>query len=297
MSARKRVLVSVLNYNLIDDAIVTLQQLRRQDFGDFDLELLDNASTTDAVARIRAALPNLTIVTSPVNNGYAGGYNTILRRGFAAGYEHVIACNNDLEMGPEVVRELVAVADAHPDAGVVGCIEEDFFTGRVRAVGGRGFSLWKLRSNWSTDVEAVRLRPVFDYVQGAMVLFTRRALAAGVALDERLFMYYEEADLGMQLRNYGLTAYVAQAARVRHKADARFLDLRSGYYQQRNRVYLVKKYGKTYHLWWHILQEMLFELPAKFLLRASSGHARYAIACAIGFAHGVAGRTGYWDGR
>lgn len=297
MSSAKRLLVSVLNYNLIDDTITTLKSLERQTYAGFDLELVDNASTNDCVSRIREAMPRIAVVQNRVNTGYSGGMNTILQRGREAGYDFVVVCNNDIEVEPDAVSRLVAAAEANDDAGLVGGVEVDYFTGDVRAVGGTGFSMWRLRCNWSTDVDGSDIASPRDYVQGAMVLFTKKALNAGIAMDDKLFMYYEEADMGFQLRAHGLRAYVANDVRVIHKADKRFLDLRSGYYQQRNRVYMVRKYGRFYHLWWHVAYEVLFELPAKLVVRSAQGHAKYALACATGFGHGLLGRMGKWEPR
>lgn len=284
-------LVSVLNYNAVDDTVATARSLQQQTYTDFDLEITDNASTNDCVARIREQLPTISITRNQVNSGYAGGMNSILERGLAAGYAHVVVCNNDLEIPPETIERLVAAADALPDAGIVGCVEMDYFTGKVRAVGGLGFSLWRLRCSWSTAIPSAPVTE-FAFAQGAMLLFTRRALQAGIFMDSDLFMYYEEADLGFKLRTNGLRAYVVTDAVIRHKADERFLDLRSGYYMQRNRVYLARKYGRWYHLVWHALSAILFELPVKAIVRGGQGHARYALACARGFRDGLAGRMG-----
>lgn len=287
----RRVLVSVLNYNAVDDTVATARCLQQQTYVDFDLEITDNASTNDCVARIREQMPNIAITRNPVNSGYAGGMNSILERGWAAGYAHVVVCNNDLVIPPDTVERLVAAADARTDAGVVGCVEMDYFTGKVRAVGGTGFSLWRLRCAWSIDIPAAPITQ-FAFAQGAMLLFTRRALEAGVFMDSDLFMYYEEADLGFKLARSGLRAYVVKDAVIRHKADERFLDLRSGYYMQRNRVYLARKYGRWYHLAWHAMYASLFELPMKAVVRGAQGHSRYAMACVRGFRDGLAGRMG-----
>ena len=58
----RRVLVSVLNYRGVDDSIATVKSLRRQDYPNFRLQLLDNASPDDCVEQIRAQLPGSTFV-------------------------------------------------------------------------------------------------------------------------------------------------------------------------------------------------------------------------------------------
>jgi GT2 family glycosyltransferase len=131
-----------------------------------------------------------------------------------------------------------------------------------------------------------------SYVQGAMVLFTRRALEAGVFMNEDLFMYYDEADLGFQLANAGLVAYVDTRVVVRHKNREKFYNARSGYLHQRNRVYIVHRYGKWYHRVAFHLGVALIELPSKLIVRTAQGRARFAWACLLGYVDGLAGRVG-----
>jgi GT2 family glycosyltransferase len=287
-----RVLVSVLNYKSVDDPIATIQSLQRQDYSNFHLQVVDNASPNDCVAQIREKIPDVDIRVTAENLGYCGGNNYALRQSLVEGYDHVVVCNEDIEVAPDAIRFLVETAEAHPDAGVVGAVEICHFTNEVRAVRGTGFSFWTSRPRWSTDLSTADAPLPASYVQGAMVLFTRRALEAGVFMNEDLFIYYDEADVGFQLATAELRAYVDPRVRVRHKNQVKFYNPRSGYLHQRNRVYVVHRYGKWYHRVVFHLGVALVELPAKVLVRAMQRRSRFARACLLGYMDGVAGRTG-----
>jgi GT2 family glycosyltransferase len=291
-SREPRVLVSVLNYKSVDDTVVAIRSLQQQDYPNFRLQLLDNASPGDCVARIRSHVPNVEIHVTDENLGYCGGNNYALRQGLGEGCEYVIVCNQDIEVGPDAVRRLVETAESHPDAGVVGAVELCHYTDSVRAARGAGFSYWTGRCTWSDDIPAGATLLRAKYVQGAMVLFTRRALEAGVFMNEDLFMYGDEADLGFQLARVGLKAYVDTRVVVRHKNREKYYNSRAGYLHQRNRVYLVRKYGKWYHRAGFHLGVALLELPAKVVVRALQGRARFAWACVLGYVDGVTGRMG-----
>src|SRR6185503_1703144 len=96
------------------------------------------------------------------------------------------------------------------------------FTEAVTTSHGTGFSLWSGRPAWSNHLPDDGRALAASAVQGAMVLFTRRALEAGVFMNEDLFMYYDEADLGFQLADAGLRAYVDTRVVVRHKNREKF---------------------------------------------------------------------------
>jgi GT2 family glycosyltransferase len=145
---------------------------------------------------------------------------------------------------------------------------------------------------WSADLPGDDRPLPATYVQGAVVLFTRRALEAGVFMNEDLFMYYDEADVGLQLARAGLKAYVDTRVIVRHKNREKFFNARAGYLHQRNRVYLVHRYGKWYHRLAFHLGVALVELPSKVLVRSMQGRFRFARACVLGYVDGIAGRMG-----
>jgi GT2 family glycosyltransferase len=292
LAREPRVLVSVLNYRSVDDSVIAVRSLQQQDYPNYRLQLLDNASPTECVEQIRSQIPDLDIHVTDENLGYCGGNNVALRQGLAEGCDYVIVCNQDIEVAPDAIRRLVATAESHPHAGVVGAVELCHHTNTVRAARGNGFSFWTGRTIWSDDVPPGKTLLRADYVQGAMVLFTRRALEAGVFMNEDLFMYGDEVDLGFRLTRAGLRAYVDTRVIVRHKNLEKYYNSRAGYLHQRNRVYLVHRYGKWYHRIAFHVGVAAFELPVKLFVRSMQGRARFAWACVLGYVDGVLGRMG-----
>jgi GT2 family glycosyltransferase len=112
-----RVRIVVLNHN---GGALTLDCLRRLADTDWpatalELVLVDNASTDDVVERARDELPQVRVIASPVNVGFAGGNNLALRD--LAEVDHVALVNNDLLVEPSWLRPLVSTLDADPGLG------------------------------------------------------------------------------------------------------------------------------------------------------------------------------------
>lgn len=295
--ARKpRVLVSILNHNKVDLTLATIQSLKRTEYPNFDLQLVDAGSTNDCVQRILEVEPGLRVVYGE-NLGYTGGNNLALDQGLREGYDHVVFCNEDIEVEPNALGFLVETAEAFSDSAVVGAVETDYFTGALRAIAGQGVSFVRGRVRWEREPPPTGTHVVPAlYVQGAMVLVTRRALEAGLRLDTNLFIYYDEADLGLSARALGLRAYVDTRVVVRHKnlppGTPPWWSCRSAYLHHRNRVYLVHKYGSASQRVLFHLGMALVELPAKAVLRTLQGHPRFAAYSAIGYLDGVLRRMG-----
>jgi hypothetical protein len=286
-------LVSVLNYNTPQSALDTISAFRNQSYPSMHLQLIDNGSSQDCVGPIQEAFPDLDIVRSPTNLGYAGGNNLALERGWNEGFDYVLVSNADIVVEPEAVGHLVETSSKHLNAGVVGGVEVDFESGKVRTTGGMSWPDWRYRFRWPKEEEPEgdadsRVR----YVQGALVLFSRRALALGVRFNEDLFMYWDEIDLGWTLRGKGLAAYVDRRVRYRHRNRPLSLGAAAGYLQQRNRAFLATKHFSGPKLLGFLIYSTLFELPMKVVVRSLQGHPRFGMACVLGHWDGLRGRMG-----
>lgn len=286
-----RVLVSVLSYNSPETTIETLRSLKRQSYRDYHLLLVDNASDDGTLEQAAREFPELDIRQMPENFGYTGGNNFALQLARSENYDCLLISNHDVEVEPRAVEYLVETALSHPEAGAVGGIELNAQTGQERASAGGDYGKWFSRLAWKSSPFTKgeeKWREVFC-VHGAFLLLTRKAIEGGVRMDENLFMYFDEVDLGFQLQKKGLRALVDRRVIFRHKREPGEFTPRIGYLMQRNRLYLVRKHGRWFHLLFYLLYSSLFELPAKIVIRSLQGRTGFAFACIAGHLDGLRG--------
>jgi N-acetylglucosaminyl-diphospho-decaprenol L-rhamnosyltransferase len=287
-AARPRVLISLLAYNSPEAAVETLRSLRSLSHPNSHLLLVDNASEDNLSERAAREFPGLEVRRLPENRGYTGGINFALDLARAEDYDCLLAATHDVEVGPRALEHLLETAAAHPEAGVVGAIELDPRTGRERASAGGVYSKWFSRLSWESAPEAELPAPreVFC-VHGALLLLTKRALAAGLRMDENLFMYFDEVDLGFQLGEKGLRALVDRRVVFRHNRGPETFAPWVGRLMQRNRLYVARKHGRWFQMLFYALYSSLIELPAKVIYRTLQGRARFALACVAGQLDGL----------
>lgn len=284
-------MISVLSHNSARTTLAALRCLSRQTYPAYHLQLVDNASTDGTPAAAARAFPDLDVKVLPENVGYTGGCNLVLRQACAEGYDYVLICTHDVEVDEWAVERLVETARACPDAGVVGAVEHNLAVGEARAAGGGRYSRWFSRAVWQSADGPDAPGEVFC-VHGALLLLTPQALAAGVQMDENLFMYFDEADLGFQLREKNLRAVVDRRVRMMHAGGARAFTPPVGYLMQRNRLYMVRKYGRWYQRAFYVLYSSFVELPLKVVVRTLQGHTGFVRACVAGQVDGLRGRMG-----
>ena len=290
MKKYPKVLVSILHYNNINNTIETIELFEKQQYPNFDIQIIDNGSTDGCVAKLKKRVPNLKVIVLSNNVGYAGGNNVAFDIGVEKGYDYVLISNNDIALKKDFVSKSVKTSLDNPAAGIIGAIEKDYYTKKTRIVGGYGFKPYLGKGTWARSIEGKSSDVLeVDYVQGSLILFTRKALQSGIRFDEKLFLYCEEIDIQFQLRKNKLKALVPLNCTVYHKGMKQF-NLLQGYYIQRNRIYLTKKHGNKWQYIIAILYTILFELPIKFVIRSIQGYPNYALFCCLGFIDGIKGK-------
>ncbi|MGP4021125.1 glycosyltransferase [Saccharopolyspora sp. 5N708] len=197
--------VIVVNYRGADDTITCVRALRDElDYPADRLEVIcvDNASGDGSAQRIRAAAPQVRLIESDTNLGFAGGCNLAARD--ATG--QVLAfLNNDARPDRAWVRAAVAALRAEPTVGAVASKVLDWEGQHIDFVDGglTWFGMgYKRHAGEIDDGSHDAARDVLFGTGSA--LFVRAELFAELGgFDERYFMFYEDVDLGWRLNLRG----------------------------------------------------------------------------------------------
>ena len=109
-----RVSVIVLNYNGAGVIDACLRTLRAQSYGDFEIVVVDNASSDGSLAIVRAIYPEAKVMALNENLGFCRANNLAIE---ATESEYVALLNNDTEVEPGWLQALVDALDSDPAAG------------------------------------------------------------------------------------------------------------------------------------------------------------------------------------
>jgi len=213
---RLRVDVVVLNWNGWCDTIACLASLQKQTYPNFHLLVVDNDSTDGSVQHIGEAMPSVELIQSGGNLGFGGGCNVGIRLALERGADYVWLINSDAIADPHALAALVAVAERDAALGSVGSVlYEAGEPDRIQLWGGGRVQLW------SGQCYPQRAATSLDFISGASVLLRCAALReVGLFDEDRFFMYWEDADLGLRLRQADWRLAVAPESRVWHKLSA-----------------------------------------------------------------------------
>ena len=186
--------------------------------------VVDNASTDGSPQRVREEFPAVELVALAENRRFAGGNNEGLRRALAAGADAVMLLNNDVVADPKLLEKLLAALAEQPGAGAAAPLI--YFappSDRIWYGGGRcrpwlGHSSHRgLRTR-----DRGQYRSVEDtgYLTGCCLLATAEAWRKVGLLDERYFIYAEDADWCLRARAAGYRLLFVPTARLWHRVSA-----------------------------------------------------------------------------
>jgi GT2 family glycosyltransferase len=215
-----RVAAVVVNYNGKDITLQALASLRGMTYPAFDLVHLDNASTDGSYEAVAAAFPDLRQVRVEVNKGSSSGYAAGFQWAFANGYDYVLLLNNDIEVEPDMLTEMVKVAESAPAIGCVG--PKCYFHGDRRRLWSAGGVL-RFRESITTergygeiDHGQYEEDAEVDYINGCAILIRREAAEAAGGWDPVFFICVDDADFCTRVKRKGFRCVYAHRAVLYH---------------------------------------------------------------------------------
>lgn len=219
--------VVVLNWNGLEDTrslLRTLERCRVPEGWRLEVIVVDNGSSDGSVGALGREFPAVELVALGENRRFAGGNNAGLARALERGADAVMLLNNDTEADPGLVERLLLALDQHPGAGAVAPLI--YFAApsdRIWYAGGRlvpALGLAAHRGLRSRDDGRFRSVEDTGYLTGCCLLATREAWERVGPLDERYFIYAEDADWCLRARAQGLRLLFVPTARLWHKVSA-----------------------------------------------------------------------------
>jgi hypothetical protein len=213
-----RVACIILNWNGWQDTIECLEALRQCDYPSLRLVVVDNGSTNDSVARIRAARPDILLLESGKNLGFAGGNNIGIRYAVARGVDYLWLLNNDTVPAPDALSALVEKALTNKRIGATGSI--CYYADRPETIQVWAGARANLCIGYVRNTTEPHKDSWFHSLYGASMLVSRSAIEDVGLFDEGFFLYWEETELCIRLRKRQWRLAAAPESRVLHKVNA-----------------------------------------------------------------------------
>jgi N-acetylglucosaminyl-diphospho-decaprenol L-rhamnosyltransferase len=208
--------ISLVNTNNRDLLRACLASLPEACSGlDWHATVVDNASEDGSAEMVGAEFPTARLIRNVKRLGFGANHNQVLALAMQPGVKYVLILNEDTELDPGSVRDLVVFAEAHPCVGALGPA--------IRGTDGQCQQSYLpfptvLGQIWSCFRPGRSSRqPVRGgWLNGSCVLLRAEALRQVGMMDERFFIFYEDTDLGRRLHRAGWQSAVCESATIVH---------------------------------------------------------------------------------
>ena len=279
-----RVLAIVLNYNGREMTLATVASLLALDYPGLGVLVIDNGSTDGSDEAIAAAFPSVRRLRTSDNLGISGGLNLGFRVGMQEGWNYLMPMNNDIEVAPDLLRELVEAAESDPMIGCVGpkCFYYYGDRNRLWSAGGRlrfRESVTRERGMGELDHGQYDRDGEVDYVNGALMLVRREAMAATGLWDPVYHVSVEDADWCVRMKRAGFRCWYAHRARLWHMVSPTTGGYTAGrtFRTGRSTAIFVRKYAGPGG-WAGFLLWTAAAFPAAFLRELPRGNSGAVVA-------------------
>lgn len=215
-----KIYVSILHFNTPHETNECLESLSKINKDGIDLKIIviDNASK-EVYVLPKGTASSVHLVRSDTNLGFAGGHNKGISYGLSNGADFVLILNNDTILEKNFLVELLSPMNEEK-VGVT--VPKIYFTkghefhkerysnsekGKVFWYAG-GLIDWQNVISSHRGVDEVD-KGQYDkmesteFATGACLLIKREILEKIKGFDDRYFLYYEDGDLNMKIKNLG----------------------------------------------------------------------------------------------
>jgi GT2 family glycosyltransferase len=281
-------LVSIItvNFNQLGLTCELLDSIRRNSYKNVEILVVDNASRENPKAYLNEHYPEVNIIVSDKNLGFAGGNNLAVR---VAKGDFLFFINNDAELTNGCLEQLLTLFGIRPKLGIAspllcyynpkrgiepdliqyaGTTEINPFTGRNRTIGEKELDNGQFKTAQPTA-----------YAHGAAMLIPKLVANDVGWMADDFFLYYEELDWCARIKQAGYECWVEPNARVYHKESVTVgaASPLKTYYINRNRIYFMRRNMRWFSRTVFTLFLIMFTIPKnlfRYVLKGEWKHAR-----------------------
>jgi len=258
----KSVFIIILNWNGWQDTIACVESCRKLSWPNFRILVVDNGSTDQSEAILRKRFPDVELIQTGTNLGFAGGNNVGIRHALREEADYIWLLNNDTVVDPACLDRMLEAAQSDERVGMVGskiyyhqAPETLWYAGGEIDLESGGLT----RHIGQDEIDEGNYDQPEEtgYITGCSLLARREMLRDVGLMEEKYFLYFEDADWSLRARRKGWRLLYQPDARLWHKEGAQSKKVYSDrfiYYFLRNRFFFVRRFAPRKMFRCHLLQ-------------------------------------------
>jgi hypothetical protein len=215
-----KILIVIVNHNGKNLLKKNLPYILKTKSINYDICVVDNNSTDDSVSFLEKEYPQIRIIRSKENMGYGRAHNLALER--YPNYGYYLFMNNDIRVTSDWLVKMLDVFNNKEKVGAVGpkILLSQKRDGR-EVINSAGMDINNHyiaydRYAGEYDQEKYSIVEKVDGISGAVMLISKEVLEKVKGFNPKMFLYYEDVDLSLRIRDAGYDIYYCGTSVVYH---------------------------------------------------------------------------------
>lgn len=247
------VIIILVNYNGFQDTAECIESLKKSDYKNYKIVVVDNKSTTIPDIQLEQYIEENAdaFIKSDLNGGFSYGNNLGIKYAQEKyNPDYYLLLNNDTIVSASFLSLLICESITHRSAGII--------TGRIMYYDDKDV-IWYAGGEINPTTAQATHRYFNDrdcsfinheaekitFVTGCLMLITKETVNSIGLLDEKYFLYAEDTDYCLRAMNAGLELLFVPDSVIYHKVSRSTgaTSKSTQYYMTRNQLMLIKKYA------------------------------------------------------
>jgi hypothetical protein len=209
-----KVCAIILNYNGRNCVFNAVASIFRSDYPNFEVIMVDNGSTDGSFEQIKKSFSRVICIKNEHNLGYAAGNNIGIEYALERGAQYIWLLNNDIKVESRTLPELIRLMKSDKKIGLVSPLIFFGDSGNVWFSGGK-ISWLRMKT---LHLKRTLKENYFGsgYLTGCAILIRAEVFQKIGLLDEKYFLYFEDADFSVRAKAAGYKLAVSSAGQIRH---------------------------------------------------------------------------------
>ena len=210
--------VVIVNWNRPYDTIECVDSILFANVPQTQIYIVDNGSEDDSIQQIKEKFPDVNLLESETNIGFAGGYNLGIQQVLKTNFSNVLIINNDTTVMPDSLQLLIVS-------------EWDVAIPKIVYYHDPG-RIWSAGCRWRRfppsvvfiglnhlDSPSYNISYPLDYATGCAMMIRRHVLEKIGGFDPIFESYYEDCDFCYRVRENGFKIGYVPQSKIFHKVS------------------------------------------------------------------------------
>jgi len=255
------VAIIVVNWNSYPHTSGCLDSLRKVKYANFKTIVVDNGSMDGSDLSLEKEFPEIVLLRNAENKGFTGGNNRGIEYALDHHYDYLMLLNNDTEVEPDFLNELIKVIEGDSSIGAVQ--PKFFFLNNKEKIWNAGGTIIKSLGVIRTVGENRTAKEKYnqpkktEWITGCCFMVRSDIVKAIGGLNDRFFIYYEDVEWSLRIQSLGYKLAYCPNSVVYHEAGMSNKKKEKGkegylnpivhFLATRNNILMLRKYTPWYY--------------------------------------------------